>query len=182
MLRIVQRPTPWRLHYSRVRLTGQVGTLKAQTETDRDRQRQTEPQQMEFLSDISGGSDQLRPSFFELAAQEQLRDLLPPVFKYILSVFAQRNPRYLLRIFNKSDELFAIAIWFIERHYLKTWGGSFAENFYGLKRRRVLGSGVGERSKEAVRLTGESEKLGKSEIRLSLVFLVSRYGSLSSQG
>jgi peroxin-12 len=41
---------------------------------------------MEFLSDVSGGSDLGRPSFFELAAQEQLRDLLAPVIRYILSV------------------------------------------------------------------------------------------------
>lgn len=26
----------------------------------------------------------------------------------------------------------------VERHYLKTWGGSFTENFYGMKRERVL--------------------------------------------
>lgn len=37
-------------------------------------------------------------------------------------VFAQRNPRYLLRIVNRHDEFFALVMLFVERHYLKTWG------------------------------------------------------------
>ncbi|ORY75360.1 Pex12 amino terminal region-domain-containing protein, partial [Leucosporidium creatinivorum] len=126
---------------------------------------------MEFLSDVGGGQDHHRPSFFELAAQEQLRDLLAPVVRYVLSVFAQRNPRYLLRIVNRHDEFFALVMFFVERHYLKAWGASFAENFYGLKRRRVLGTG-GDKTRAAVELTGQSEKLGKREIRMSLVFLI----------
>ncbi|SCV67094.1 BQ2448_5740 [Microbotryum intermedium] len=126
---------------------------------------------MEFLSDVGGGEDRHRPSFFELAAQEQLRDLLAPVVRYILSVCAQRNPRYLLRIVNRHDEFFAVVMFFVERHYLKAWGASFAENFYGLKRRRVLGTGS-DKTKAAVELTGRSEKLGKNEIRTSLVFLI----------
>lgn len=84
-------------------------------------------------------SDSFRPSFYELAAQEQLQDLLKPCLRYILSVLAQRNPRYLLKIINKFDEVYAIMMWAIERHYLRTWGSSFAENFYGLKRRRRPG-------------------------------------------
>ncbi|KAK4697425.1 peroxin-12, partial [Phenoliferia sp. Uapishka_3] len=74
---------------------------------------------MEFLSDVGGGEDRYRPSFFELAAQ----------------------------------------------------GASFAENFYGLKRRRVLGAGT-EKAAAAVELTGRSEKLGKREIRASLAALI----------
>ena len=42
---------------------------------------------MEFFSSI-GGADPLRPSLFELIAQEQLRDLLQPALKYVLSVSA----------------------------------------------------------------------------------------------
>lgn len=41
---------------------------------------------MEFLNDV--GTDPSRPSLFELVAQEQLRDLLQPAMKYILSVRA----------------------------------------------------------------------------------------------
>lgn len=39
---------------------------------------------MEFLHDIGG--DPLKPSLFELIAQEQLRDLLQPALKYVLAV------------------------------------------------------------------------------------------------
>jgi hypothetical protein len=39
---------------------------------------------MEFFSDVGG--DPLKPSLFELVAQEQLRDQLPPALKYVLAV------------------------------------------------------------------------------------------------
>ena len=41
-------------------------------------------QLMEFINDVGG--DPLKPSLFELVAQEQLRDLLQPALKYVLSV------------------------------------------------------------------------------------------------
>ncbi|GAA5966818.1 hypothetical protein JCM8115_002281 [Rhodotorula mucilaginosa] len=137
---------------------------------------------MDYEGPSSGAmADPARPSIFELAAQDQLRDLLSPVVRYVLSVFAQRNPRYLLRIVNHHDSLFALCMWFVERHYLSTYGGSFAETFYGLKRRKTLnralgttagGSAAEERTKAAFELTGKSDKLGAQEINGSLVFLV----------
>jgi hypothetical protein len=39
---------------------------------------------MEFYNDL--GTDPLKPSLFELVAQEQLRDLLQPALKYVLAV------------------------------------------------------------------------------------------------
>ena len=95
---------------------------------------------MEFFNDI--GSDPSRPSIFELVAQEQLRDLLQPALKYVLSVrlaffqtfssqltfmhifqvFAQRYPRYLLRIVNRHEEFYALLMLFVERHYLRVHG------------------------------------------------------------
>ncbi|GAA6000927.1 ubiquitin-protein ligase peroxin 12 [Rhodotorula paludigena] len=131
---------------------------------------------MATYSDPAAQQDPYRVSIFELAAQDQLRDLLSPVVRYVLSVFAQRNPRYLLRIVNHHDSLFALCIWFVERHYLLTHGGSFTETFYGLKRRKVLGRGRGgideERTKAAFKLTGKSDQLGRKEVTGSLVFLV----------
>ena len=44
---------------------------------------------MEFYNDIGG--DPLKPSLFELVAQEQLRDLLQPALKYVLSVRLSRD-------------------------------------------------------------------------------------------
>ncbi|RHZ59980.1 hypothetical protein Glove_360g37 [Diversispora epigaea] len=93
---------------------------------------------MEFMSNIGSGADIYRPSLFELIAQEKLREMIRPALRYILSVYAQRYPRYLLRIVNRYDELYTIMMLFIEKHYLKEWSASFAENFYGLKRSRLL--------------------------------------------
>lgn len=89
---------------------------------------------MEFFNDL--GTDPLKPSLFELVAQEQLRDLLQPALKYVLAVstfsvitlfcysnaaqvFAQRYPRYLLRIVNRHEEFYALIMLFVERHYLR---------------------------------------------------------------
>lgn len=122
----------------------------------------------------SPSSDALRPSFYELAAQEQLQDLLKPCLRYVLSVLAQRNPRYLLRIVNRFDEVYALMMWMIERHYLHTWGSSFAENFYGLRRRRRPGIAT-PRAKTAssARSTQQvMEALRPVDIHVSLFTLV----------
>ena len=94
---------------------------------------------MEFFNDIGG--DPLKPSLFELVAQEQLRDLLQPALKYVLAVslqsarissahtrsakvFAQRYPRYILRIVNRHEEFYAVLMFLVERHYLRKHGRS----------------------------------------------------------
>jgi peroxin-12 len=79
-------------------------------------------QSIDPTSSSSSLSDPYRPSFFELFAQEQLRDLLSPALRYVLSVLAQRHPRYLLRIVNRFEEIYALGMYAVERHYLKTWG------------------------------------------------------------
>jgi len=86
-------------------------------------------------------------------------------------VFAQRYPRYILRVVNKHEEFYAFLMFFVERHYLRKYGASFAENFYGLKRRRrpLIET---ERARAAVGGIPAEEKLGAREIRRSLLFLV----------
>ncbi|KAG8960148.1 ubiquitin-protein ligase peroxin 12 [Tulasnella sp. 419] len=125
---------------------------------------------MDFLND-GRGSDPYRPSLFELVAQEQLRESLQPALKYVLGVFAQSYPRYLLRIVNRHEEFYALLMFFVERHNLRQYGASFAENFYGLKRRRkpVIEA---ERAKAAVGSAVQQEKLRGRELRTSLLFLV----------
>ncbi|KAJ7499234.1 cyclin-dependent protein kinase inhibitor [Mycena latifolia] len=124
---------------------------------------------MEFFNDV--GSDPLKPSLFELVAQEQLRDLLQPALKYVLSVFAQRYPRYLLRIVNRHEEFYAAIMLFVERHYLRKHNASFSENFYGFKRRRRPFIET-ERAKAAVGGIPPGENLRDKEIWRSLLFLV----------
>lgn len=86
----------------------------------------------------------------------------------------------------------------VERHYLNTWsahyrsrvvakglsiahaGASFAENFYGMKRRRRPGV-TSERAQAAVELFTDHEKLRKREIRWSLFFVVRAFACISTQ-
>ncbi|KAF2754364.1 hypothetical protein EJ05DRAFT_456477 [Pseudovirgaria hyperparasitica] len=93
---------------------------------------------MEYMTTLQSGFDGLKPSLFELLSEQQLSSLLPPSLRYLLAVSAHRHPRYLLRILNSFDELYALLSLLVERHFLRTYGGSFTENFYGLKRERVL--------------------------------------------
>ncbi|KAH9045748.1 cyclin-dependent protein kinase inhibitor [Lactarius pseudohatsudake] len=124
---------------------------------------------MDFFHEYGG--DPLKPSLFELVAQEQLRDLLQPALKYVLSVFAQRHPRYLLRIVNKHEEFYALIMLYVERHYLRKYNASFSENFYGLKRRRKPLIET-ERARAAVGGVPVEEKLRDREVWRSLIILV----------
>ncbi|CAH7687945.1 Pex12 amino terminal region-domain-containing protein [Phakopsora pachyrhizi] len=125
---------------------------------------------MSDMTDI----DHEKPTFFELIAQEQVNDLLGPVIRYVTSIYAQRHPRYFLKILNHHDELFAISMLFIQRYYLRNWGASFAENFYGLRRQKLRK----QRPVEIPHSVGQgkssfhTERLVKRDIRLSLIFLV----------
>jgi peroxin-12 len=47
-------------------------------------------------------------------------------------------------VLNNFDELYALLSLLVERYYLRTFGGSFTENFYSLKRERVLLTKNGE--------------------------------------
>ena len=86
--------------------------------------------------------DELKPSLFELLAEQQLAALLPPTIRYLLTVATQRYPRYLLRVLNSFDEIYALCMVVVEYQCLKSRGGSFTENFYGLKRERALAGGL----------------------------------------
>ncbi|TPX16588.1 uncharacterized protein E0L32_012421, partial [Thyridium curvatum] len=92
---------------------------------------------MEFMTALRGTFDEQKPSLFELLSEQQLNALLPPTLRYLLTVATHRHPRYLLRVLNSFDELYALLMLAVERHYLRTRGGTFTEHFYGLKRERA---------------------------------------------
>ncbi|KAI0999920.1 Peroxisome assembly protein 12 [Podosphaera aphanis] len=96
---------------------------------------------MEFLNTLQSTFDEQKPSLYELISEAQLASLLPPSLRYLLTVATHRHPRYLLRVLNSFDELYALLMLVVERHYLKTHGGGFTENFYGLKREKALSVG-----------------------------------------
>ncbi|KAG0167320.1 ubiquitin-protein ligase peroxin 12 [Apophysomyces sp. BC1015] len=124
---------------------------------------------MEFMSALGSQEDAYRPSLFELVAQEKLRELLQPAVQYIVAVYAQRYPRLLIRVVNNHEEFYAALMFFVERHYLKEWGASFAENFYGLKR---VSSAYVDSSAQKFGLNNSTPSLSRKEIRRSLLVLV----------
>ena len=96
---------------------------------------------MEFVTALRANPfDEAKPSLFELLSEAQLSALLPPTLRYLLTVATQRYPRHLLQILNSFDELYALLSIVVERHYLRTRGGSFTEHFYGLRRERAVAS------------------------------------------
>ncbi|KAK1771365.1 putative pex2 pex12 amino terminal region protein [Phialemonium atrogriseum] len=99
---------------------------------------------MEFVTALRASSfDEAKPSLFELLSEAQLSALLPPTLRYLLTVATQRYPRHLLRMLNSFDELYALLALLVERHYLRTRGGSFTEHFYGLRRELAVAGGGG---------------------------------------
>lgn len=111
----------------------------------------------------------------ELLAEQQLSDLLPPSLRYLLAVATHRHPRYLLRILNSYDEVYALLSLIVERYYLRTFGGSFTENFYSLKRERVLRTKNGEIPRAQVGAAGpvrDALKLHSTDIWKNLLVMV----------
>lgn len=111
----------------------------------------------------------------ELIAEQQLSDLLPPSIRYVLAVATHRHPRYLLRILNSYDEVYALLSLLVERYYLRTFGGSFTENFYSLKRERVLRIKNGEIPRAQLGAAGpvrETLKLRSVDVWKNLAIMV----------
>jgi peroxin-12 len=130
---------------------------------------------MDYISAIRSDVDTLKPSLFELLADQQLAALIPPSIRYLLAITTHRYPRYLLRALNNFDEIYALLSLVVERYYLKTFGGSFTENFYALKRERVLSVDGGEIKRTQLAVPAEVRerlKLGTSDIWKNLAILV----------
>ncbi|KAL2039916.1 hypothetical protein N7G274_007319 [Stereocaulon virgatum] len=130
---------------------------------------------MEFMASLQNGFDDHKPSLFEILSEQQLSALIPPSLRYLLTIATHRNPRYLLRVLNTFDELYALLMLAVERHYLKTYGGGFTENFYGLKRERVLRIKGGEAPRARIgapELMRETLQLRNRDIWNNLAFMV----------
>ncbi|KAF2227160.1 Pex12 amino terminal region-containing protein, partial [Elsinoe ampelina] len=130
---------------------------------------------MEFMTSLQSGLDEQKPSLFELLSEQQLASLIPPSLRYLLAVATHRHPRYLLRILNSFDEVYALLSLVVERYYLKTYGGGFTENFYGLKRERVLSVRNGEVPRAALgapELVRESLRLKSKDVWKNLAVMV----------
>ncbi|KAK4435948.1 Peroxisome biogenesis protein 12 [Sesamum alatum] len=117
------------------------------------------------------GGQGARPTFFEMAAAQQLPSSLRAALTYSLGVFALRRP-FVHKILDYEDEFFALLMLVLETHSLRTTDASFAESLYGLRRRgvkiRLKTSGVLADSGDEIQHAG----LHKRQKVLSVVFLV----------
>lgn len=127
---------------------------------------------MEFVTALRGTFDDQKPSLFEILSEQQLNSLLPPTLRYLLTVLTQRYPRYLLRALNSFDELYALVMLIVERHYLRSRGGSFTEHFYGLKREKALAAEIPRASTAAASIVRETLKLGSADVWKNLAVIV----------
>ncbi|KAM3500993.1 hypothetical protein MY10362_005919 [Beauveria mimosiformis] len=127
---------------------------------------------MEFVTALRGTFDDQKPSLFEVLSEQQLSSLLPPTLRYLLTVATHRHPRYLLRLLNSFDEIYALLMLLVERHYLRTRGGSFTEHFYGLKREKALRAEVPRASMAAPHLVRDTLKLTARDVWMNLAVLV----------
>ena len=144
------------------------------------------------MSSMQSGLDEYKPSLFgehrtastgwcnrlmnaELLSEQQLSVLIPPSIRYLLVLATQRYPRYLLRILNSFDEIYALVMVLVERHYLQTYGGGLTENFYGLKRERVLhvkGGDLPRTQLVASTQLRESLKLSRRDVWKNIAIMV----------
>ncbi|KAJ4389767.1 ubiquitin-protein ligase peroxin 12 [Gnomoniopsis smithogilvyi] len=128
---------------------------------------------MEFITALRGTSfDDQKPSLFELLSEQQLSSLLPPTLRYLLVHATHRSPRYLLPILNSFDEVYALFLLLVERHYLLTRGGSFTEHFYGLKREKALAAEIPRASARAPAVVRDTLKLSRGDVWRNLAVMV----------
>lgn len=127
---------------------------------------------MEFVTALRGSFDDQKPSLFEILSEQQLNSLLPPTIRYLLTIATQRYPRYLLRVLNSFDELYALLMLLVERHYLLTRGGSFTENFYGLKREKALHAEIPRSSTHAPAIVRDALRLRTRDVWKNLAVMV----------
>ena len=87
-----------------------------------------------FLSSgFTTGADATTPSWIEMVATTQMMDTLRPAAEYIIQVAGLRF-KPLRPLLSWSEEVYTVSLFFLERHFLQYYGGTFAESFYGLSR------------------------------------------------
>ncbi|KAL5712006.1 ubiquitin-protein ligase peroxin 12 [Ranunculus cassubicifolius] len=117
------------------------------------------------------GGQGVRPTFFEMAAAQQLPASLRAALTYSIGVLALRRP-FLHKVLDYDDEFFAFLMLILETHSLRTTEASFSESLYGLRRRTVKF----KVSNEITRIDGgdrlQHSGLEKHQRVLSVAFLV----------
>lgn len=111
------------------------------------------------------GGQGSRPTFFEMAAAEQLPRSLRAALTYSIGVLALRTP-LLHKLLDYEHESFSLLMLVLEAHSLRTTDASFSESLYGL-RRRPANIKIDDTSSSS-----SSSHLRRRQKLLSLLFLV----------
>ena len=98
----------------------------------------------EFAAHLNQGTTNASPTIFEIVAEESMASVIRPAVSYALKVLASSNPDKWGWIWRLGDEFFVILDYIVQNHYLKNFGGSISEHFYGLKRVTGADSGKGK--------------------------------------
>ncbi|KAB2058869.1 hypothetical protein ES319_A11G263700v1 [Gossypium barbadense] len=117
------------------------------------------------------GGQGARPTFFEMAAAQQLPASLRGALTYSIGVLALRRP-FLHKVLDYEDEFFALLMLVLETHSLRNTDASFSESLYGLRRRaakiRTKQADIRSKSSDGI----QHSSLEKRQRVLSVVFLV----------
>lgn len=117
------------------------------------------------------GGQGTRPTFFEMAAAQQLPASLRAALTYSIGVLALRRP-FLHKVLDYDDEFFALLMLVLESHSLRTTDASFSESLYGLRRRAVkIGSSKNALNPDSNEVPQHSS-LKKRQKVMSVAFLV----------
>ncbi|KGN61284.1 peroxisome biogenesis protein 12 [Cucumis sativus] len=117
------------------------------------------------------GGQGTRPTFFEMAAAQQLPASLRAALTYSIGVLALRRP-FFHKVLDYEDEFFSLLMLVLETHSLRTTDASFSESLYGLRRRAV---NVQVKKEDARSVSGDGIQhrgLEKHQKVLSVAFLV----------
>ncbi|CAI8601678.1 unnamed protein product [Vicia faba] len=113
------------------------------------------------------GGQGSRPTFFEMAAADQLPRSLRAALTYSIGVLALRTP-FLHKLLDYEDESFSLLMLVLEAHSLRTSDASFSESLYGLRRRPVNI----KLNNDSAAAAATTSQLRRRQKLVSLVFLV----------
>ena len=88
----------------------------------------------DFAAHLNQGTTNANPTIFEIVAEESMASVLRPAVSYALKVLASSNPDRWGWVWRLGDEIYLCLDYILQNQYLKHFGGSFSEHFYGLKR------------------------------------------------
>lgn len=117
------------------------------------------------------GGQGTRPTFFEMAAAQQLPASLRAALTYSIGVLALRRP-FLHKILDYEDEFFSMLMLVLETHSLRTTDASFSESLYGLRRRAVRIKATLDNARSKPNDDIQQTNIQKRQRVLSVVFLV----------